>query len=31
MFDTILCLALVLVDAALAGYGCWLLARRYLR
>lgn len=27
MFD-ILCLLLVLVDAALAAYGCWLLAAR---
>jgi len=27
----IICLVLVLVDAAMGTYGCWLLARRYLR
>ena len=31
MFGNILCLLIVLVDAAGATYGCWLLARRYLR
>lgn len=31
MIGNIICLLLVLVDAALATAGCWLLARRYLR